>query len=144
MNYCDSSFLIPLYLYEQGTSEKARKEAAGWTQPGWVSPLGELEFTNSLCRKVFEEEISPPLARKTLADFKRDFEAGLFVWRSVNLSVMFRDAGKLSLQRTPSGGHRSLDILHVSAAKMLGASRFLSFDERLNRLVKLEGMRLMK
>jgi predicted nucleic acid-binding protein len=57
---------------------------------------------------------------------------------------MFRDAAKLSLQHTPTGGHRSLDLLHVAAAKLMGARQFLSFDVRLNQLAKVEGMKLIR
>ena len=57
MIYCDSSFLVPLYLYEKTSSEKAGKVAAGWQEAAWISPLGELEFTNAVCRKIFANDI---------------------------------------------------------------------------------------
>lgn len=136
MIYCDSSFLVPLYLYEAGSSEKASKVATGWQEAAWISPLGELEFTNSICRKIFEKDISSEAGHRALRDFRQDLQAKLFRWTNLNLAVMFRDATQLSLQHTPAGGHRSLDILHVAAAKLLGATQFLSFDDRLNRLAK--------
>lgn len=144
MIYCDSSFLVPLYLYEAGSSEKASKVATGWQEAAWISPLGELEFTNSICRKIFEKDISSEAGHRALRDFRQDLQAKLFRWTNLNLAVMFRDATQLSLQHTPAGGHRSLDILHVAAAKLLGATQFLSFDDRLNRLAKAEGMKLIR
>jgi len=144
MIYCDSSFLLPLYLYEKTSSEKAGKVAAGWQEAAWISPLGELEFTNAVCRKIFANDISSEAGHHALRDFRQDLQAKLFRWTNLNLAVMFRDATQLSLLHTPTGGHRSLDVLHVSAAKLLGATQFLSFDDRLNRLAKAEGMKLIR
>ena len=144
MIYCDTSFLLPLYVYEAGSSEKAGKVAAAWKDAGWVSPIGELELTNTVCRKIFENEITSDAGHNILRDFRQDLKAGIFRWSHQNLAVMFRDAAKLSWRHTPDGGHRSLDILHVSAAKLLGAKQFLSFDVRLNRLAKAEGMKLLR
>ena len=144
MTYCDSSFLLPLYIEESGSSEKARKVAASWKDAPWVSPLGELELTNAICRKVFEQQLGVDAARDALKLFRDDQKSGIFRWPNMNLAVMFRDAAALALQRTPTGGHRSLDVLHVSAAILLGTTRFLSFDDRLNQLAKLEGMKILK
>lgn len=144
MTYCDSSFLVPLYLYESASSEKASMIAASWQEAAWISPLGELEFTNAVCRKIFEKDISSVAGQNALRDFRQDIQSKLFRWTNLNLAVMFRDATQLSVQHTPTGGHRSLDLLHVSAAKLLGATQFLSFDDRLNRLAKAEGMKLIR
>ncbi len=144
MIYCDSSFLLPLYVHEDVKSEKAAKIASAWKEAGWISPLGDLELTNAICRKIFENEISLDAGHGAIRDFHQDVKAGLFRWSGLNLAVMFRDAAKLSLQHTPTGGHRSLDILHVSAAKLIGVKQFLSFDIRLNQLAKAEGMRLLR
>jgi predicted nucleic acid-binding protein len=143
MTYCDTSFLLPLYIQEMGASEKARKIAASWKDAPWVSPLGELELTNAICRKVFEKQLGMDAARDALKLFRDDQKSGIFRWSHLNLAVMFRDASTLALQRTPQGGHRSLDVLHVSAAKLLGTTRFLSLDDRLNQLAKLEGMKVL-
>jgi len=144
MTYCDSSFLVPLYVYEAGFSEKAARIASAWKEPAWVSPIGELELTNALCRKIFEKDLSPEEGQLALHDFRHDQKSGILRWTGLNLAVMFRDASNLSLKHTPTGGHRSLDILHIAAAKLLGATQFLSFDDRLNRLAKAEGMKLMR
>ena len=144
MIYCDSSFLLPLYFYEEGFSEKAGKIASAWNGAAWISPIGELEFTNAVCRKIFEKKVSSAAGKGALQDFKNDLKANLFACGNLNLAVMFRDAAKLSVQHTPNGGHRSLDILHVSAARLLGATQFLSFDVRLNRLAKAEGMKILR
>ena len=138
--YCDSSFLVPLYLYEAGRSDEARQIASRWTEPAVISLLGELEWINALGRKVTEKEITNAESGQLVREFKQDLKSGIFCWPPLNLAVMFRDAVQLSLRHTPAGGYRSLDILHVAAAKLCGAKQFLSFDERLNRLAKAEAM----
>ncbi len=144
MIYCDSSFLVPLFLHEEGRSDRARLIASQWKDAAMISPLGELEFTNTVCRKVLEKEITSAQASNVVRDFKQDLKSGIFVWPPLNLGVMFRDAIKLSLRHTPGGGHRSLDVLHVAAAKLCGAHQFLSYDDRLNRLAEAEDMLVLE
>ena len=120
MIYRDSSFIVPLFFYEKGFSQKARKMAAAWREAPLVSPLAELEFTNSVGRKVYGGEIAIPDGQKVIREFRQDFEAGIFQWGQLNLAAMFRDAIKLSWQRTPTDGNRSLDIQQGVAANWKG------------------------
>ena len=73
MTYCDSSFLVPLYVYEAGTSGKAARIATAWKEAAWVSPIAELEFTNALCRKIFEMDLSPEEGQLALHDFRQEW-----------------------------------------------------------------------
>jgi predicted nucleic acid-binding protein len=143
-DYCDSSFLIALYCEEEATSDAARKVAAEWKEPPRISAVTLLEVTNGFCRKVFEGTVSKTEAERCGQRFQRDLDESIFICVHLNLAVIFRDAGALSLKRTPSGGHRTLDLLHVAAAKVLGAKKFLSFDARLNALAKQEGLKVLR
>ena len=51
-----------------------------------------------------------------------------------------RLAGSPSHSHTTSGGHRTLDVLHIATAVHLGAERFLTFDVRQKSLAKHEGL----
>lgn len=104
MIYCDSSFLVPLHLYEAGRSDEARQIASRWTEPAVISPLGELEWINTLGRKVLEKEITAAESGGVVREFKQDLKSGIFCWPALNLAVMFRDAVQLSLRHTPAGG----------------------------------------
>jgi predicted nucleic acid-binding protein len=101
--YCDSSFLVPLYLYEAGRSDEARRVASGWTEPAVISPFGELEWINTLSRKVMEKEITAAESGQLVREFKQDLNSGIFCWPSSNLAVMFRDAVQLSLRQVLGG-----------------------------------------
>ena len=142
-DYCDSSFLIGLYLHEPGLSEEAQRVASRWKDAALLSPLSHLETLNGFSRKVFTNEISQEESDRAISKFERDIADGLFELVPLNLAVMFRDARELSLRHTPGGGYRSLDLLHIAAAKMLGAKTFLSFDARLNVLAKKEKIKVL-
>jgi predicted nucleic acid-binding protein len=48
----------------------------------------------------------------------------------VNWIPVYRAAAKWAALHSPRIGCRSLDVLHVSLAKHLNASEFVTFDER--------------
>jgi predicted nucleic acid-binding protein len=52
----------------------------------------------------------------------------------------FRAAARISEKHTAANGSRSLDILHVAAAKAMGATEFLSFDVRQRALASMDGL----
>ena len=53
---------------------------------------------------------------------------------------MFEKAALLSDRHGPMVGTRTLDILHVAAALVLDAKRFLTFDQRQHTLAKKAGL----
>ena len=56
----------------------------------------------------------------------------------------FRLAARLSEPRSATTGARSLDILHVAAAKSLRAVEFVSFDTRQRALALTAGLRVAR
>ncbi len=52
----------------------------------------------------------------------------------------FDVARRLAQKHTRRLGTRSLDILHVACAAVLGARTFYTFDERQRKLAKAEGL----
>lgn len=50
------------------------------------------------------------------------------------------EAERLSALHSERLGTRSLDILHVAAALVLGSTEFLSLDERQTRLARAAGI----
>ena len=75
-----------------------------------------------------------------LANLKVDLVSGDLItvpapWPEIHLA-----AERLSELHTESGGHRSMDILHVATAIELGAREFLTFDCNQKKLAKAEGL----
>lgn len=56
-------------------------------------------------------------------EFSAQVEAGAFVFRGLNFGILFAKAQELSDRHTPLYSTRSLDLLHVSAALLLGARK---------------------
>ena len=56
--------------------------------------------------------------------------------------LAFRIASALSKRHSAATGTRSMDILHVAAAKSLRTVEFISFDARQRRLAKALGRRV--
>jgi hypothetical protein len=55
---------------------------------------------------------------------------------------MWIEAERLSALHSETLGTRSLDILHVAAALVLGSSEFLTFDARQAALAKAAGLKV--
>ncbi len=55
---------------------------------------------------------------------------------------VFSIAERLSARYTWTQGYRGFDVLHVATALHLGATEFLSFDEKQKALAEAEGLRV--
>jgi hypothetical protein len=66
--------------------------------------------------------------------------SGLLVAKPDLWGKLVREAESLAEHHTPALGTRSLDILHVAAALVLGATEFCTFDTRQAKLAKAAGL----
>ncbi|MBI3885023.1 MAG: hypothetical protein HY302_04760 [Opitutae bacterium] len=55
---------------------------------------------------------------------------------------MLAEAERLSARHSFGGGHRSFDLLHVAAARVLKADLFLSFDLAQRDLATAAGLKV--
>jgi hypothetical protein len=129
----DTSFLFSLYGNDAHTAA-----AQGWVRqhqlPIAVSVLCRYEFQNAIRFAAFRQAISPADALASLTAFGSDLQDGHLQPASCDLAALIGDASRLSELHTPSGGHRSFDILHVATARRLKATTFLSFDYNQRKL----------
>lgn len=140
MLYVDTSAVVKLYVnedYSLETSDWLREndEAIPWTA------FHALEFTNAIHLKEFRSEITADESRLIKARFGEHEERGVYYRPELDWADTFGLALDLSTKHTIKTGSRSLDILHVAAALLLGADRFLTFDERQSGLAALERMK---
>jgi hypothetical protein len=56
--------------------------------------------------------------------------------------VLWQEAERISRAHTPAIGVRTLDLLHVAAARVLKATRFCTFDTRQHALVRAAGLQI--
>ena len=137
--YCDTSFLVSLYTPD-ANSQAAAAEARRSTITLFISPLGELEFTNALQLRVFRRELTKAEASAAYALIQEDLAAGVYSTQPVS-AVVFASAKRVSMKHTAALGSRSLDVLHVAAALVMGADVMLSFDENQRKLAEAAGLR---
>jgi predicted nucleic acid-binding protein len=137
--YADTSLLVSYYVNDQN-SGRAQALIHSLTDPLFFTGLHRLELRNAFALGVFRQRLTAPQAQAAWRDIERDLQAGRLSPRRLNWPPIFRTAAQLASRHTPSIGSRSLDILHVAAAKKLAAAEFFSFDERQKALGQLLGL----
>ncbi|MEO8614937.1 MAG: PIN domain-containing protein [Luteolibacter sp.] len=134
----DTSFLFALY----GNDSHSAK-AAVWIStvenPIWISAFNDFELRNAHRFSEFSKRIALGTSISHLALFEDALALGRLVHSNSNIATILSEANRLSLAHTLTGGHRGFDILHVAAAKIIGASHFLTFDANQKKLAELEG-----
>lgn len=137
--YADTGFLVSLYLAE--TTSKAADAALGpHRQPLPLTPLGMLEMRNAFNLAVKWQRLTPAERDALWQDVEADLASGFLVPTTVPAADWHATARTLSDRYSPTIGTRSLDLLHVAAAKLLKADTFFSFDERQRIAAAGEGM----
>jgi predicted nucleic acid-binding protein len=129
----DTSFLFALFGNDAHTAA-AQSWARQTKQPIAVTALNRYEFANAIRFAVFRKVMSQSDGLTSLAAFDADLKQGIFQLTPCDLAAVMREAERLSDLHTLSGGHRSFDILHVAAARVLKATTILTFDVNQRKL----------
>ena len=138
--YADTSFLVSLYLSD-GNSLQAIAMVQGLNNALPVSEFHLLELQNALSLAVFQKRITGDQSLRAWRDAENDLGNGRLIPCSLNWQTAFRLARDLAKLETPAIGARSLDVLHVAAALLMGASDFLTFDIRQRSLAIRAGLK---
>ena len=145
--YPDTSFLCALYRRQDNSAEAAAYFKA-LPEALHVSGLLLYEFRQSVRFQVWlhsrDKTKGYPLADcgRALADLQTDLDTGALVTVAADWPDVHRLAETLSKRHTTSGGHRSLDVLHVATALHLGAREFLTFDSNQRKLAAAEKLKV--
>lgn len=108
--------------------------------PVLVTPFGESEFVNSVELRVFRKEISAAQAERSLQDFQKDLNAGLFLVGRPVPADTYERAQLLSRRYTRQIGVRGMDVIHVAIALEVNAEAFLTFDKNQANLATRAGL----
>ena len=138
MIYLDTSAFIKLYLREEG-SEEVHGVIVAQSDPLPVWYLTELEFTNALRFKVFLAEMTRAQTERLISLYIARKAAGQYYSPQLDPIALHEVSLRLTAQ-TPTTGCRSLDILHVAAARMIDAQLFVTADKRQASLAEAEGL----
>ena len=101
--------------------------------------LHQVEFRNALRLQVFRKDITPVQRDASLNALLVDISDGVYEMYIPDLAAVTVEAERLSAGYSEKLGTRSLDILHVAMALVLGQDEFLTFDKRQAALAKAAG-----
>jgi predicted nucleic acid-binding protein len=138
--YCDSSFLVSLYASRDTFHAEARTIAGGFSEPIGLTLLSELELLNGIHRNPAIPLMERDAIMRELGNDEAD---GLLVRRLLDQADHYAKARMLSRRFSAQLSTRTLDILQVAAALLLGATEFASFDEKQRLLAKEVGLKLV-
>jgi len=140
-SYADTGFLCSLYAPDAHTGRVvARMKRQALPLP--LTWLHQLECRNALRLRVFRGEITPSQRDASLNALLADLAGGVLAGAAPSLASILTEAERLSALHTETLGARSLDILHVSSALVMGLPVFLTFDHRQIALAKAAGLKV--
>jgi predicted nucleic acid-binding protein len=142
MIYCDTSFLLALYIETEPGHGVARRTAGTFREPIALTLLAELELVNGVRRSLATHTISRQQHDAVFRQIPEDEADGILVRCTLDQTDHYGRARDLSKKFTPELASRSLDILHVAAALLLKATAFASFDAKQRILAERAGLKL--
>ena len=135
----DTSFLFSLFGND-ANSPRALNWVRANPRPLSISELAEFELANAFRFAESCQRLPAGQAAKYWAFYESDRGAGRIRVEVCNLGAILLEAKRLSAIHTLSGCHRSFDILHVAAARTMGARHFLTFDVNQRLLAQAESL----
>lgn len=140
MIYLDTSAFIKLYIREE-YSKSVNDAVTSQDEPLPFCFLHRVEMRNALNLKLFREEITTEDVDRLIQLMQDRLQAGIYASPHLGLSELTSTAVELT-RHTSKLGCRSLDILHVAAAKLLKPDQFVTFDDRQQQLAQTVGLPL--
>lgn len=137
--YADSSALVPIYVPER-FSMAARDEIRRAGQIPFTA-IHHLEVPNAFELLVGRDLMTRDECRAIQRQLRDDLEQHRLILVSLDLDQAFVQASELSKAHTAKHLARSLDLLHVAAARALMCTSFVSADDRQLAVAKASGLR---
>lgn len=137
--YADTSLLFSLYSTDANSTKADawRKSNPG---PLPLTPFHRLELRNAFNLAVFQKRLTPVEVQSAWQEVENDIAAGLLVVRGGLWHRVLVEAESLAATHTSTIGCRTLNILHVAAARLIGMTEFCTSDTRQADLARKVGM----
>jgi predicted nucleic acid-binding protein len=137
--YFDSAIIVKLYVRET-TSPEAIRLVGACDAPFWLTHWQALEVRNAIRLKAFRKEITAAEMNQSIAAFEHDIVMGRWQRPDYAVGAIEQKADELSASYSALFGCRTLDIIHVAAAVVIGATQFVTFDARQGAMAKQAGL----
>ena len=137
--YFDSAIIVKLYVRE-ATSPDAIRLVGAYVAPYALTQWQALEVKNAIRLKAFRAEVTAAEMNQSIAAFEQDIATGRWQRPAYTAATIEQKADELSAGHSATLGCRTLDIIHVTAALVLGAKEFVTFDTRQGALAKQAGL----
>jgi predicted nucleic acid-binding protein len=135
----DAGFLFSLYATDVNSIR-----ADAWRQANPAAlPLTafhRLELRNALSLALFQQRLTQQEVQAAWQEVENDCAAGVLVARGGLWHRVLLEALTYARIHTPTTGCRTLDVLHVATAKLLGVLDFCTFDTRQSTLAGKVGL----
>ena len=142
MIYCDTSFLISLYIADKN-SAAAQEKLRDLREPLVWTPWHEMETRTALAARVGRKLLTEPELSEISSKIQNHKEpGGFYKEKHVQWLKAITHAGDLGADYGALLMNRSLDVLHVAICLQLEVDRFWSFDVRQNLLAEKVGLNL--
>lgn len=142
MVYFDTSALLALFVPDVW-STNAREIGAKLRHAIQLTDLGEIELMTRIHRALGENRLKATEHFHVLRQFEQDVADGIIVRKRLNPQAHIDESLRLARSYAPKLAIRSLDILHVASAKLLGCRSFASFDRRQRQLASAVRIKLL-
>ena len=129
MVYADTSFLIAIYLPEEGSERVIRwMEKAREALP--LTPFHRHELRTGVRQRVFRGELTAGKMKEVFREVESDLSAGVLLHVPIPWTDAFREAEQTGAGHGEQISLRSLDLLHIGIARAFGSAQFLTLDTR--------------
>jgi predicted nucleic acid-binding protein len=140
--YADSSLLLKHYIREPETMA-AWQVVNRMQEPLVFTPLHRLEMLNGIRRCAATKKVTRAQAVRAMLLLRTHVQSGRYTLPVVPWQVVFQRAHHLSRKHARKLLVRSLDLLHVALALEIGATVFLTFDDRQRQTASAEGLKVV-
>lgn len=139
--FADASFIVSLC-----STDKHTPVARAWMRQNdpvmRTSRLALFEAENAIHVLRLNGSLTDAQELKGLETLRRFTLEGFIELWEVPVRRLYPAARRLSQFHTQKAGYGAMDILHVASALDMGATVFLSFDQRQRQLASAEGMQV--
>jgi predicted nucleic acid-binding protein len=139
-SYFDTSVLVKLYVPEED-SEAICTFIQNRGKSIAINSLQKTELKNAFALKAFRQDISYTELEELLNQMKEDIRRDRITLVKVDWIKLWEVAQDYSLRFTGTIGCRTMDILHVAAAKVMNAEEFYTNDKRQQKLTEAIGIK---